>query len=62
MRSVNNNTIKDNNSGLKEFPLVKLALYTGVVVAGLYAAGKLFRATASCVRGFNDFRASIKGR
>jgi hypothetical protein len=47
---------------MKEFPIVKWAVYTGILVAGLYAAGKLFRATASCVRGFNDLRSSINGK
>jgi hypothetical protein len=55
-------TIRDISSGMKEFPIVKWAVNTAIVVGGLYAAGKLFRATASCVRDLNDLRSSINGK
>ena len=62
MRKPERNTIKDLHSAANDFPLAKWALYGGGAVLSLYAFGKLFSASAYCIRGFNDFRSAIKGK
>jgi hypothetical protein len=62
MRTFNKKHTSDFSATLKEFPMAKWAIYAGIAVVGLYVAGNIFRASASCVRGFNEFRASIKGK
>ena len=58
-------TKKINLEEIKQYlddnPPIKTAVYIGLGVVGLYLAGKVFSALASSVRGFNEFRSSLKG-
>jgi hypothetical protein len=62
MRKPEKSRLKEIHSAANDFPFVKWALYGGVAVLSLYAFGKLFSASAYCIRGFNDFRSAIKGK
>ncbi len=62
MRKPEKNTIKDLHSAANDFPLVKWVLYGGVAVFGLYALGKLFSASAYCIRGYKEMYSAIKGK
>ncbi len=46
---------------MEDNPPIKMAVYIGLGVVGLYVAGKVFSALASSVRGFNEFRSALKG-
>ncbi len=59
MRKPASNTLKDLQTASEDFPLVKLVLYGGVAIISLYALGKLFSASAYCIRGYNEMYSAI---
>ena len=61
MKPVNKINLEEIKLYLKENPQLKTIVHIGLGVIGLYAAGKVFSALASSVRGFNEFRSALKG-
>ncbi len=47
---------------LDKNPQIKMVVYIGLGIVGLYVAGKVFAALATSVRGFNEFRSAISGK
>lgn len=58
---MNLNNLKHLKNEYKTNNYLKIPIYLGLGLLGLYFVGKLFSVLATSVRGFNDFRSAIKG-
>ena len=58
---MNLNNLKQIKNEYKTNNYLKILIYLGLGILGLYVIGKLFSALAFSTRGFNDFRSALKG-
>jgi hypothetical protein len=61
MKPIKKVNLQEIKQYLDDNPPIKIVVYIGLGVVGLYVAGKVFSALASSVRGFNEFRSALKG-
>ena len=58
---MNLNNLKHLKNEYKTNNYIKIPIYLGLGILGLYVIGKLFSALAFSMRGFNELRSAFNG-